>query len=101
MRDIALRLHELIMSSGNEVEARMAHGIPFYYGKKRMFYLNPAEGHLSLGFCYGAMLVQEGLIFDKKGHKQVGTIRISSVRQTEDPRLHELLYQALELDRQH
>ena len=72
LKPILKKLHYLIISSSPYVEDRIVFGIPFYYGRKRIFYINPQKQSVDLGFCEGNLL-SENPILKTKNRKQVKT----------------------------
>ncbi len=97
-RQIALQLHELMMSNP-EVTSKIRFKIPFYYRKSWICYINPLKkGGVDFVFTRGNELSNEQGILDGEGRKQVRGIVIHSPDELPIDALEEVIQEALILD---
>jgi hypothetical protein len=91
-------LHELIIEKG-DLTPKLKYGIPFYYRKSWICYLNPLKnGGVELAFPRGNELSNiQGLLMDK-GRKQVFGIELHSIETTPIDSIIELINEAILLD---
>lgn len=94
LKPLIKKLHELIISASPYINDRLVYGIPFYYGKKRIFYITPQKSSVDLGFCEGYLL-SENQILETKNRTKVKTIRFNSIDEIEEeivlPHIHEAI----------
>lgn len=91
-------LHDLICSFP-EIEPRLTLGIPFYYRKKWICYLNPTrDGQVELGFPKGHLLSNEQGLLQANGRSQVRGIKFGSVAEIPVAELQEILAEAIIID---
>ncbi len=100
LRPVLKKLRGLILSASPYLEEKLVYGIPFYYGRKRIFYLNKGEDWVDLGFCYGHLLA-ENQVLQSKNRSQVKTVRFSFVFEINDDVILPLIHEALIIDEMH
>lgn len=103
-QEIVMRLREIVGSHG--LKEKLSYNVPFYYGRKRVFYIWPScipwggisEG-VAVGFCYGQYMEDPYLLF---APDQTQIMRKIILHNTEDgpwSRLHDYVDAAIALDR--
>jgi hypothetical protein len=85
------------LSASPFIEEKLVYNIPFFYGKKRIFYLNPQETWVDLGFCEGYLLA-ENPILQTKERTQVKTIRFTAISEIIDDYLLPIIHEAIIID---
>lgn len=100
LKTILKKLHNLIISSSPYIEYRLVYGIPFYYGKKRIFYINPQKQSVDLGFCEGYLL-SENPVLKTKNRKQVKTIGFKSIDEIQEDIVLPIIHEAILIDQLH
>jgi hypothetical protein len=100
LKPILKKLHSLILSSSPKVADRLVYGIPFYYGNKRIFYINPQKKSVELGFCEGHLL-SANRILKTKDRKQVKTIGFKSIDEIQEDILLPIIHEAILIDQLH
>ena len=93
-------LDDLILSNP-EVISKIRYGIPFYYRKSWICYLNPIKPDgIDLVYLRGKELSNVQGLLDATGRKQVAGIKIFNIDQLSFNSLSEILQEALILDQQ-
>ena len=97
-RTLMLYLHNLLFSGFNLV-AKMRYGIPFYYRKSWICYLNPTKkGIVELAFTRGNELSNEQGLLSDKGRKQVFSVAFDNVAAVPNEVINEIIQEAILLD---
>jgi hypothetical protein len=65
LKPILKKLRGLILSSSPFIAEKLVFNIPFFYGKKRIFYVNPQKSWVDLGFCEGYLLAENPVLETK------------------------------------
>lgn len=97
LRSILKKLRGLILSASPYIEEKLVYNIPFFYGKKRIFYINPQENWVDLGFCEGYLL-SENPVLQTKNRLQVKTIRFFTINEIEDDVILPVIHEAIIID---
>ena len=97
LKPILKRLRGLILSASPYVEEKLVYNIPFFYGKKRIFYLNPQDNWVDLGFCEGYLLA-ENPVLQTKDRTQVKTIRFLSIAEINEDVVLPIIHEAIIID---
>lgn len=93
-----LSLHNLLSSAFN-LTAKMRYGIPFYYRKSWICYLNPTKkGMIELAFTRGNELSNNQGLLDNKGRKQVFSVEFESIADIPGEVVNEIMQEAILLD---
>jgi len=90
-------LRQLILSASPQIEEKLVFNIPFFYGRKRIFYLNPAKNGVDLGFCDGHLMAENPLL-ETKNRSQIRTAFFSHLSEIPDEILLPLIHEAIILD---
>lgn len=97
-REVMHWLHDLLTSKLDLAE-KIRFGIPFYYGKSWICYVNPTKkGSVELAFVRGNELSNEQGLLDHKGRKQVFGVEFNKVGDIPKDLLNEVLQEAILLD---
>ena len=99
LKPILKKLRGLILSVSPFLQEKLVYNIPFFYGIKRMFYLNPHDDGVDLGFCEGYLL-DENPLLQTKNRTQVKTIRFYSINEIEEDFVLPIIHEAIEVDQQ-
>lgn len=94
IRSMLQKIHAMICACAPQMEARLTYNIPFYYYLGRIFYLNPKEDGVDLGFCRGALLAEHPLL-GRAELKEVRIINYKSLQDIEEETLVPLIFEAL------
>ena len=97
LRPVFRQLRNIILSASPQIEEKLVYNIPFFYGKKRIFYLNPLKNGVDLGFCDG-YLISENLVLETKNRTHVRTIFYSNTAEIDEEILRPLIYEAIIID---
>ncbi len=97
LKPVIKKLRELILSASPFIEEKLVYKIPFFYGAKRIFYINSQNNWVDLGFCEGYLL-GENKILQAKNREQVKTIRFFSVTEIDDNIVLPIIHEAILLD---
>lgn len=104
-RELALVLRDIVRTELPHLREKLAHGAPFYYGRRWLCYIWPAslpKGGIRqgvvLGFCRGHLLPSASLL-TFNGRKQVGYLHYRHIEQIEPDLLLTLLHEADAVDR--
>ena len=91
-------LHEWILEYPR-ITSKIRYGIPFYYGKSWICYLNPIKAQgVELAFVRGNELSNAQGILDTKSRKQVAGLELFNLEEVPFETLNEVLSEALILD---
>jgi hypothetical protein len=97
-REIMQYLHDLL-STFPEITGRLNYGLPFYYRKRWVCYLNPTkDGQVELGFPRGWELSNEQGLLETKGRKQVRSVTFAKVEDIPAEALLEVIQEAILLE---
>lgn len=104
-REIVEALRELIFSCLPDIEERLAYNVPFYYARKRLFFIWPSsipwggiKTGVHLGFTRGRELTDpDGILHASKGKTMAG-IRFHSTNDIPIDGIRTLIFEAAYLD---
>jgi hypothetical protein len=97
-REVMLFIHHWL-TSDLLLTQKIRYGIPFYFGKSWICYLNPTKtGSVEFAFVRGNELSNEQGLLDSKGRKQVRSIEFEKVKDIPQQTLHEIIQEAIMLD---
>ncbi|TVR79031.1 MAG: DUF1801 domain-containing protein [Chitinophagaceae bacterium] len=97
-KDILFYLHDLLIKIPG-IEPKVRYGIPFYYRKSWICYLNPdKKGNVEFAFLRGNELENKSGLLQSKGRKQVMGITYSKVEEIKYEAVIEIIEEALKLD---
>jgi len=97
LRPVLKKLRGLILSASPFIVEKLVYNIPFFYGKKRIFYLNPQQTWVDLGFCEGHLLA-ENPIMETKDRTLVKTARFKTINDIIDDELLPVIHEAIIVD---
>ncbi len=97
LRPILKKLRYLILSAAPQITEKLVYNIPFFYGKKRIFYLNPLKDGVDLGFCDG-YLISDNPVLERKSRSQVRTIFYCHPAEIDEEVLLPLIHEAIIID---
>jgi hypothetical protein len=97
LRPILKKLRSLILSASPFLEEKLVYNIPFFYGLKRIFYLNSQKNWVDLGFCEGYLL-EENPVLQTKNRTQVKTIRFYSLAEINEDDVLPIIHEAIIID---
>ena len=104
-KKIVQTLRQLILETIPEIEERLSYGVPYYYRKRRMFFLWPASSPLSnlkkgvnIGFCYGSLVLDKEKFLERNGRKQVYMKPFTHIRDIPLDTIRTLLLEAVSVD---
>ncbi len=97
LKPIIKKLRALILSASPFIEEKIVYKIPFFYGAKRIFYINPQKEWVDLGFCEGYLL-GENTVLQSKNRTQVKTIRFISAGEIKEDILSPIIHEAIICD---
>lgn len=99
-KDILLYLHHLI-SDHPGITTKISYGLPFYYRKSWICYLNPLKkGGVEFAFTRGNELSNEQGLLESKGRKQVWSVSFNNPDEIPEKTIEEILQEAILLDEQ-
>ncbi len=94
-----LRYFQSLLMSYPGVTSKISYGIPFYYRKSWICYLNPLKnGGMELGFTRGNELSNGQGLLEAKNRKQIRGISFLSIDDIPEVAVHEIINEALLLD---
>lgn len=97
-REVIEFLHDWLVSDWG-LDPRLRYGIPFYYGRSWICYLNPGkDDSVEFVFLRANELVSAQGVLDGRGRQQVAGIRIRTVMEIPLNPLSEILREAMDLD---
>ncbi len=97
-KDLMEHLHEMLTVEFN-LEPKLRYGIPFYYKKSWICYLNPLkEDKLELAFLRGSELSNEQGLLDARNRKMVKGIELSDLRSIPVRPIREIIHEAILVD---
>ncbi len=100
LKPVIKKLRFLILSASPRIEEKIVYGLPFFYGKKRIFYINVKRDFVELGFCRGYLMAEHpGL--EIQNRTQVKTITFNSLPAIKDKTILPLIHEAILIDEQH
>ena len=101
-------LRNLILDADPRIQERQSYGVPYYFRKRRIFFLWPASAlpsggakktsKVTMGFCYGNLLSNEQNLLQGENRKQVFTIPFASITQINERVLVEIINEAILVD---
>lgn len=90
--------HDLL-TSFPEVTAKLRYGIPFYYLRSWLLYLNPQKkGGVEICFIHGQKLSNEHGLLDKKDRKQIAGITFKKLSDIPEEIIFEIIQEAFLMD---
>ena len=96
--EIIIYLHELI-SSYPGISTKTNYGLPFYYRKSWICYINPVKsGGVELAFTRGSELDDADRILEARGRKQIKGIVFCEITDIDEPTVLSIFEEALHLD---
>jgi filamentous hemagglutinin family protein len=97
-REVMVYFHHLLTMDLN-LEEKIRFGIPFYFGRSWICYLNPLKNQkVELAFVRGNELSNIQGLLDNKGRKQVYSIEFEKVSDIPESVIHEIIQEAILLD---
>ena len=102
-RKVITFLRHLILDIAPAVGEKISYKIPFYAYHGSLCYLNPVSGAVDLGFARGVELSNQQQLLQRKGRKQVCSIRLYHLAEAEEhaTALREILHEAAILNNHH
>lgn len=98
VKDIMLQLHEFIISNPG-IYSKITYGIPFYYRKSWICYINPRKNSsIELAFTRGNELSNIQGILNPENRKQVAGVIFHNIEDINLKVLNEVLQEAILLD---
>ena len=98
-RIMLVTLHEWILDH-HGIYVKSSYGLPFYYGKSWICYLNPLKkGGVEWAFTRGNELADASGLLESKGRKQVKSISFSKPGEINLATLKHILHEAILLDK--
>lgn len=91
------KLRHLILSASPQIEEKLVYNIPFFYGRKRIFYLNPVKNGIDLGFCNGYIMEKNPLL-ETKNRSQIRTAFFNNLSEITEEILLPLIHEAIIID---
>lgn len=91
-------LRQFILASDPHIREKISYGIPFFFRKKNICYLNPKINGVDLGFVSGTKLAFTHPTFELKDRKQVKTLHYTSVQEIDFTVLDKILQEAILID---
>lgn len=96
--EVMVYFHQLLTMDLN-LEEKIRFGIPFYFGRSWICYLNPIKNQkVELAFVRGNELSNIQGLLDNKGRKQVYSIEFEKVSDIPESVIHEIIQEAILLD---
>jgi len=97
-KEVMYFLHQLFTGE-LMLREKLSYGIPFYYRKSWVCYINPLKGGgVELAFPRGNELSNEQGVLDNRGRKQVFGMTIKSMKDLDENIVREILHEAILLD---
>lgn len=97
-KDILLYLHHLLVNKFN-LTPKIRYKIPFYFGNKRICYLNPIKkDKIELAFTNGNKLSDSQGLLISKDRKQIKGIEFSDIKLIPEKDIIEIIQEAVLLD---
>jgi len=98
VQNILAHFHDLFVNELG-LKPKIAYGLPFYYKRKRIFYLNPKKnGTVDLAFIRGIEMSNSNGLMELKDRKHIMTIEIESVQKMPYQGIMENIEEAIFLD---
>ena len=98
-RDTMIFLHEFFLER-YQLTPKIKYGIPFYFGKKWVCYLNPIKsGGVDLTFLRGFKMHGFDHVLEQRGRKMVKSLPITNLNSLEVNLLEDLMAHALQIDK--
>ncbi len=99
LQKVILEYFHNLISTYPGIEPKIKFGIPFYYRKKWICYLNPKkENAVELAFTRGNELSNEQGMLDFKGRKQICGITCNRLEDIDENAVREIIQEAILLD---
>lgn len=92
------KLRQLILSCSPFITERLVYKIPFYYGHKRICYINAKKDSVDLGICNGFELSNHQGLLESKNRNTVKTITFKSLSEIDDILITEIIHEAILID---
>ncbi len=100
---IVSSLRRIVTESANFNE-KISYNVPYYFRNSRVCFIWPASvkqgppAGVVLGFCNGHLLSDPYHLLEKEHRKQVYWITFHTVKEIDENRLHEMIYEAVLVD---
>jgi hypothetical protein len=99
-RDVMLFLHDLFTDK-YLLSPKIKYGIPFYFGKKWVCYLNPVKnGGVDLTFLRGFKMEGYDHVLEARGRKMVKSLPILDLEGLDIDLVNKLMTLAIQIDKQ-
>jgi len=96
-KEIMLFFHQLLLELN--LYAKISYGIPFYYKKSWICYMNPRKnGSIEFAFTRGNELSNSQGILNDKGRKQVSSTEVKRLKEIPLESIQEIIHEAILLD---
>ena len=99
LRELMDMLRHIILSTSPEFREKIAYGIPFFYIRKNICYLNPTNEGLDVGFVRGSAIGMQHKSFELKGRKTVKSFRFKKLEDIDFELFDQVLQEAIRLDK--
>ncbi len=97
-QEILAHFHDVFINELG-LQAKLAYGIPFYYKRKRIFYMNPKKnGTVDLAFVRGIEMSNANDLMELKDRKHIMTIEIQDIKSMPYQGIMENIQEAIFLD---
>lgn len=97
-QEILAHFHDLFVNEF-DLSPKIKYGLPFYYKRKRIFYLNPKKnGTVDLAFIRGLEMSNTNGLMELKDRKHIMTIEIESLKSMPHQGIMENIQEAIFLD---
>ena len=98
LNELAFFIHQFILTYPG-ITSKISYGIPFYYGKKWICYLNiTKQNQLEWAFTRAKEMKNKSGFLQFNGRKQVAGITLNNINELHEDILEELMQDALDLD---
>lgn len=105
-RQVVEALRDIIMSNVPEVEERLSYNVPYYFRKRRLFFIWPPSipwgkkgpAGVQFGFCYGSEMNDDLKWLDKGDRKQVCLKEFNTVKDIDYEVLTAYIFEAVSVD---
>ncbi|MBK8623269.1 MAG: DUF1801 domain-containing protein [Saprospiraceae bacterium] len=97
-REVMVYFHHLLTMELN-LEEKIRFGIPFYFGRSWICYLNPIKNQkIELAFVRGNELSNIQVMLEDKGRKQISGIEFEKISDISKDVIYEIIQEAILLD---
>ena len=95
---IVEKLRQIILFCSPMITEKFVYKTPFYYGHKRICYINSKRNSVDLGLCYGFELSNHQGLLESKDRNTVKTITIKSLSDIDDTLIAEIIHETILID---